>query len=198
MHSTLSIHARNLDSYRQLERTHKRCQKLRSLFELSVEDSAFFIGRGDSHTPATMERQARTYFAILLDNEELERTNDQLRAERLREGLSLGEAAFLLVGIEDIEPFPNQLRTARLRTGLSQEEVAYLIGKPRSLLSRYELGKCEPDLETAMSLSSLYDRPLEKLFLQRVGALNRRLKKRERIFAVWRRTRQRSPASSAA
>ena len=62
--------------------------------------------------------------------------------------------------------------------------------------SRYERGTREPDVVTAMILSLLYDLPFNKLFLQR-GVLNRRLKKRGRMLAAWRRTCQRSPASSA-
>jgi hypothetical protein len=54
------------------------------------------------------------------------------------------------------------------------------------MLSRYERGTREPDVVTAMTLSFLYDLPLNDLFpLQ--GALNRRLKKRERMLTAWRR-----------
>jgi DNA-binding XRE family transcriptional regulator len=61
-------------------------------------------------------------------------------------------------------------------------------GRTRSVLSSYERGKRNPDLATAMSLSALYDVPLNKLFPQQVGALNTCLKKRQRMLAVWRRT----------
>jgi DNA-binding XRE family transcriptional regulator len=176
-----------MESYRQLERTHKRWQTMRSRFDLTIEDAAFFIGRDESLAPTAWERQARKYFAAVLDYDRLEQTNDLLRAHRLRQGLSLGEAAFLFAGIEDTDPRPNKLRAARLRTGLSQKDVAYIIDKPRHMLSCYERGKREPDLVTAMSLSTLYDLPLNKLFPQQVGVLNLRLKKRERMLAVWRR-----------
>jgi transcriptional regulator with XRE-family HTH domain len=56
------------------------------------------------------------------------------------------------------------------------------------MLSRFERGTREPDVVDAMTLSLLYDLPLNRLFPRR-GALNRRLKKRERVLAVWRRMR---------
>jgi transcriptional regulator with XRE-family HTH domain len=102
--------------------------------------------------------------------------------------LGLGEAAFLFAGIEDADPLPNKLRSARLHTGLGQKDVAYIIGRTRSVLSSYERGKRNPDLASAMSLSALYDLPLNRLFPQQVGALNTCLKKRRRMLAVWRRT----------
>lgn len=183
------MYYKNLESYRQLERMHRRWRTLRVLFKLGIEDAAFFVGGNKSRTPASLERRARAYFAMLLSYARLEWTNDPLRAHRLREGLGLGEAAFLLAGIEDGDPLPNRLRAARLRTGLSRGDVARLIGKSRSVLSSYERGEREPDLKTAMSLSTLYDLPPERLFPQRVGALNRRLKERKKVLVAWRRTR---------
>jgi transcriptional regulator with XRE-family HTH domain len=189
MRSKPPMHSKNLESYRRMERTRRRWQKLRVLFKLGIEDAAFFVGGNKSRTPASLERRARAYFAMLLSYAKLERTNDPLRAHRLRQGLGLGEAAFLLAGIEDAGPLPNRLRAARLRTGLSRGDAARLIGKSRSVMSSYERGEREPGLETAMSLSTLYDLPIEELFPQRVGALNRRLRERKRMLATWRRTR---------
>jgi len=190
-------YAKNTELYRRLERTHKRWRTIRLLFDLSIGAVAFFIGLDESHTHSSLERRARKYYATLLDYEKLERTNGLLRAHRMRQGLSLGETAFLLAGGRSLaKPLPNRLRAARQRTGLSQTDVAHLIGTSRSMLSRYERGTREPDVVTAMTLSLLYELPLNKLFPQR-GALNRRLKKRERMLAAWRRTCQRSPASSA-
>ena len=118
MRRKLSIYARNLESYRKLERTHQRWRSIRSRFGLTIEDAAFFIDQDKSHTPASLERQAKHYFGTLLDYDRLERTNDLLRVDRLQKGLGLGEAAFLFAGVEDTDPLPNKLRTARLRTGL--------------------------------------------------------------------------------
>src|SRR5713226_642724 len=175
MRSKPSLYARNMESYRRLERIHKRWRTIRSLFDLTIEAAAFFIGRDESLRPASLERQVRKYYATLLDYENLERTNDLLRAHRIRQGLSLGETAFLLAGEDPAKPPPNKLRAARQRTGLSQADVAHFIGTSPSLLSRYERGTREPDVVTAMTFSLLYDLPLNKLFPQRV--LNRRLKK---------------------
>lgn len=188
MLSKPSLHAKNLESYRKLERTHKRWRSIRSRFGLTIEDAAFFIGQDKSHTPASLERQARAYFAALRDYAELDRTSDLLRAHRTRKGWSLGEAAFIFAGARDTDPLPNKLRAARLRTPLSQEDVAFVIDKPRSILSLYERNKLEPDMETAMRLSALYDLPLNGLFPQKVGAIDTCLKKRRRMLAVWRRT----------
>jgi DNA-binding XRE family transcriptional regulator len=178
-----------MQSYQKLERAHKRWRTIRSRFGLTIADAAFFIGTNKSHTPASWKRQAKRYFSTLLDYARLERTNGLLRAHRRQKRLDIGEAAFLFAGIEDTDPLPNTLLAARLRTGLSQKDVAYIIGKTRSALSSYERGKRNPDLATAMSLSTLYDAPLNRLFLEQVGALNTCLKKRRRMLAAWGRTR---------
>jgi DNA-binding XRE family transcriptional regulator len=183
-----TLFRKNLESYRQLEWTHKRWRTIRRLSDLSIEEVAFFIGLDESRTRSSLERQARKYYATLLGYEKLERTNDILHAHRMQQGLSLGETAFLLAGEDPAKPPPNRLRVARQRTGLSQTDVAHLIGTSRSMLSRYERGTRDPDVVTAMTLSLLYNLPLNKLFPQR-GALNRRLKKRERMLAAWRRAR---------
>ena len=44
------------------------------------------------------------------------------------------------------------LREARLRAGLTQAELARRVGKPASMISRWERGKVEPSLETLRSL----------------------------------------------
>jgi DNA-binding XRE family transcriptional regulator len=190
-----TLYTKNIELYRRLERKHKRWRTIRRLSALSIEEAAFFIGQDKPHTYSSLERQARNYYATLLDYENLERTNDLLRAHRIRQGLSLGETAFLLAGEGRAKPPLNKLRAARQRTGLSQADVAHLIRTSRSMLSRYERGTREPDVVTAMTLSLLYDLPLNKLF-PRQGTLNRLLKKRERMLAAWRRTCQRPPGGN--
>ena len=187
MRSKPSPYIRNIESYRQLERTHKRWRTIRSRFDLTIEDATFFMGQDKPHTPASLERQARTYFAALRDYAELDRTSDLLRAYRTRKGWSLGEAAFIFAGARDTNPLSNKLRAARLRTPLSQKDVAYIIDKPRHMLSRYERGKSNPDMETAMRLSILYNLPLKILFPHQDGALNTYLKKREKMLKMWRK-----------
>jgi len=44
------------------------------------------------------------------------------------------------------------LREARLRAGLTQAELGRRVGKPASMISRWERGKVEPSLETLRSL----------------------------------------------
>ena len=183
-------HAKNIAAYRSRERRHPRWRTIRRLFGISIDEATFFVGVDTAHTPAALERHAKEYFATLRAYDRLERTNNRLRQERRRRGLSLGEAAFLLADNTTARPIPNRLRAARLRTGLSQADVAQCIGMSRSRLSFYERGKREPDLVRAMSLSIMYNLPLQKLFPQRVGALNRRLKKRESALAKWRRARE--------
>ena len=44
------------------------------------------------------------------------------------------------------------LREARLRAGLTQAELGQRVGKPASMISRWERGRVEPSLETLRSL----------------------------------------------
>jgi transcriptional regulator with XRE-family HTH domain len=188
-----TTHAKkNSQSYRRLERTHKSWRTIRHLFDLSIEEVAFFIVPDGSNAHSSLERRAKHYYATLLDYERLERAKEVLRVHRLRQQLSLGEAAFLLAGEGPAKPSPNKLRAARQGTGLSQADVAHLIGTSRFMLSRYEAGRSDPDVVTAMILSVLYEPPLNRLF-PRQGALRRHLKRRERMLAAWRRVCQPSP-----
>jgi len=101
-----TTYAKNIELYRRLERKHKHWRTIRRLSDLSIEEVAFFIGLEESHTYSSLERQAREYYATLLDYEKLERTNDFLRAHRIRQGLSLGETAFLLAGEDLLNHLP--------------------------------------------------------------------------------------------
>lgn len=44
------------------------------------------------------------------------------------------------------------LREARLRAGLTQAELGRRVGKPQSVISRWERGEVEPSLETLRQL----------------------------------------------
>ncbi len=44
------------------------------------------------------------------------------------------------------------LREARLRSGLTQAELGRRVGKPASMISRWERGRVEPSLETLRRL----------------------------------------------
>ncbi len=118
-----TTYAKNIELYRRLERKHKHWRTIRRLSDLSIEEVAFFIGLEESHTYSSLERQAREYYATLLDYEKLERTNDFLRAHRIRQGLSLGETAFLLAGEDPAKPPPNKLRAARQRTASAKRTL---------------------------------------------------------------------------
>jgi DNA-binding LytR/AlgR family response regulator len=83
-----TTYAKNIELYRRLERTHKHWRTIRRLSDLSVAEVAFFVGLDESHTYSSLERQARNYYATLLDYEKLERTNGLLRAHRLQQGLT--------------------------------------------------------------------------------------------------------------
>jgi len=185
----LVTHARNIASYRSRERRHPRWRTIRRLFGISIEETTFFVGVDTAHTPAFLERRAKEYFATLRAYDRLERTNNRLRQERMRKGLSLGEAAFLLADSAAARPIPNRLRAARLRTGLSQADVAQCTGMSRFRLSYYERGKREPDAGTALTLAVLYGIPLERLFRRRVRSLHAHVRRRESALAKWRRAR---------
>lgn len=62
-------------------------------------------------------------------------------------------------------PLQNYLRTYRKRSGLSQREVAFLLGaQSGSRISRYECFQRTPDLETAIALRVLFQKPTQDLF----------------------------------
>jgi DNA-binding XRE family transcriptional regulator len=193
----LVTHAKNIASYRSLERRHPRWRTIRRLFGISIDEATFFVGAGTAHTPASLERRAKEYFATLRAYDRLERTNNRLRQERMRKGLSLGEAAFLFADSTTARPIPNRLRAARLRTGLSQADVAECIGMSRSRLSYYERGKREPGAGTALTLALLYGIPLERLFRRRVRSLHTHMQRRENALAKWRQAGRCSPAVSS-
>jgi transcriptional regulator with XRE-family HTH domain len=55
------------------------------------------------------------------------------------------------------EVFPSRLKKAREDYGLTQVEASKLLKIGRSTLANYEVGKSEPDLETLVKISLLYD-----------------------------------------
>ena len=59
----------------------------------------------------------------------------------------------------------NYLRTYRKRAGLSQDEVAFLLGsRSGAKVSRYELFRRLPTLETALALEAIFGVPVRELF----------------------------------
>jgi len=66
---------------------------------------------------------------------------------------------------------PENLRFIRQKKGLSQAEAADKIGIPRTTLGDYERGHTEPNLETLVKLTNVYEIPLETLVTQRLQNL---------------------------
>ena len=60
---------------------------------------------------------------------------------------------------------PNYLASERKRVAFSQEEVAFLLGsKSGAKVSRYEKSAYVPNLETALALEAIFQRPIRELF----------------------------------
>ena len=58
----------------------------------------------------------------------------------------------------------NQIPEYRLTKGLTQEELAQLTGVSRQTIISIEKGNYVPSLELALSFSSVFKVPVEKLF----------------------------------
>lgn len=59
---------------------------------------------------------------------------------------------------------PNYLRTHRKRSYLTQVEVAYLLGvRNGANISRYELHRRPPSLETAIAYTVVFGEPIQEL-----------------------------------
>ena len=59
----------------------------------------------------------------------------------------------------------NYLRTHRRHSGLSQSEVSFLVGlKDKSELARYERGRRQPSLRTALACQAAFGTPVSELF----------------------------------
>ena len=81
------------------------------------------------------------------------------------------------------KPLDNYLRTYRKRAGLSQDEVAFLLGGGcGTQVSRYELGKRLPSLETALALEAILGVPVKKIFLGRFSKVDLEVRERAKIL----------------
>lgn len=54
------------------------------------------------------------------------------------------------------ETFPQKLRQARKETGYTQQQIQQLIGIQQAVLSSYETGRTQPDIETLGKLCDFY------------------------------------------
>ncbi|MCE5311430.1 MAG: helix-turn-helix transcriptional regulator [Acidobacteriales bacterium] len=73
----------------------------------------------------------------------------------------------------------NYLRTYRKRSGLTQDEVAYLLGLVSgSKVSRYELYRRIPNLETALTYEAIFRTPVRELFAGLFAEVEKKMLKR--------------------
>ena len=61
------------------------------------------------------------------------------------------------------EVFPSRLKKAREDLGLTQAETSKLLNIERSTLTKYELGQYEPNIETLVMMSLLFEVSLDWL-----------------------------------
>jgi|ERR1043165_1114094 transcriptional regulator with XRE-family HTH domain len=85
----------------------------------------------------------------------------------------------------------NFLRMYRRKSKLTQGDVAYILDhEDFSTISKWELGKRQPDLQTAFLFHLLYDIPIEELFARQVSSniepLSNRIKTRRDILKAHR------------
>jgi len=79
------------------------------------------------------------------------------------------------------------IKMYRLRSGLSQDEVAFLLGGSRtggSKISRYELNRRLPPLETALGLEAVLGAPVRDLFKGEYLKVEERVRHRSKILRV--------------
>ena len=62
-----------------------------------------------------------------------------------------------------------RIREARLEAGYTQVQVAAVLGRPKSFVSKCELGERRIDPADLQKFADLYDRPLEYFYPSRKG-----------------------------
>ncbi|HTG36536.1 MAG TPA: helix-turn-helix transcriptional regulator [Thermoanaerobaculia bacterium] len=86
----------------------------------------------------------------------------------------------------------------RRRHAFSQEEVAFLIGAgSAATIARYELGRREPSLDTALALEALYGAPVAELFAGRFNTVEQSVVSRASELIANVRAAGISPAATA-
>lgn len=96
------------------------------------------------------------------------------------------------------EPLDSYLRMHRRRRAFSQEEVAFLIGAgSAATIARYELGRREPSLDTALALEALFDAPVAELFAGRFNTVEKSVVSRASELIAKVRAAGISPAATA-
>ncbi len=59
--------------------------------------------------------------------------------------------------------FPEKLKALRLKNGLTQDELGEKLYLSRTSISNYEIGKNEPNIETIIAISDLFNITTDKL-----------------------------------
>lgn len=59
--------------------------------------------------------------------------------------------------------FPEKLKALRLKNGLTQDELGEKLYLSRSSISYYEQGKFEPNIQTLIEMSKLFNIPIDEL-----------------------------------
>ncbi|HEY3569936.1 MAG TPA: helix-turn-helix transcriptional regulator [Thermoanaerobaculia bacterium] len=86
----------------------------------------------------------------------------------------------------------------RRRTALSQEEVAFLIGAGTAgTVARYELGRREPSLDTALAFEALFKTPVAEIFSGRFNKVEQSVATRAEELIAEVRTAGISPSATA-
>ena len=80
------------------------------------------------------------------------------------------------------EKYNNCLRKYRKARGLNQQDVAEILGiKSTSMISRWEMGVCLPDLLNAFKLAVVYRTMVDALFIDQLRDLREHILEREEL-----------------
>src|SRR5680860_649952 len=74
--------------------------------------------------------------------------------------------------------FAFDLRLARRKAGYTQKDIAHLLSSHQSLVSDFEHGRKQPNLEQIVELSLIYGRSFESFFAALMDTCQRQLQKR--------------------
>jgi transcriptional regulator with XRE-family HTH domain len=85
--------------------------------------------------------------------------------------------------------FALDLRLARRKAGYTQKDIAHLLSSHQSLVSDFEQGRKQPNLEQIIELSLIYGRSFESFFSGLMDTCHNQLRKRlERLPSLRKQT----------
>jgi transcriptional regulator with XRE-family HTH domain len=94
-------------------------------------------------------------------------------------------------------PLNNYLKSNRKRAALSQEEVAFLLGtESGTKVSRYETGRRQPSLDTALAFEALFGVSVRELFAGRFQKVEEDINNRAALLIAKLRAKGPSRATS--